>query len=308
MQLSVVIPTHNPDAGRLRRTLDGLRAQTLPAADWETILVDNASAVSVSLDAFGEFAPSNARIVHEPQLGLTAARRRGFTEARGGVMVLVDDDNVLAPSYLEFVLQIFAAHPRVGAIGGRSFPEFERQPPAWMREFDDLIACRDPGPEPRLASSFRTQPAGRIAYPDCAPIGAGMALRRDAAALWLAASNRSVPTDRRGTDLTSGGDNDIILTLAREWDVGYFPALTLTHLIPEARTTLDYLARLNHGIAKSWVQVLHQHQANPWPAIASWTVPLRKLKAWFAYRSWSSPAAYVRWRGACGHFEGRAAV
>ncbi len=308
MQLSVVIPTHNPDTGRLRRTLAGLRTQTLLAAGWETILVDNASTVSVSLDALGEFAPSNTRIVREPQLGLTAARRRGFTEARGEVIVLVDDDNVLAPSYLELVLQILAAHPRLGAIGGRSFPEFERPPPAWMREFDDLIACRDLGPAPRVASSFRAQPAGRIAYPDCAPIGAGMALRREAAAMWLEASNRNAPTDRRGTDLTSGGDNDIILTLARDWDVGYFPSLTLSHLIPEARTTRDSLARLNHGIAKSWVQVLHQHQANPWPAITAWTVPLRKLKAWFAYRSWSSPAAYVRWRGACGHFEGRAAV
>ena len=32
---------------------------------------------------------------------------------------------------------------------------------------------------------------------------------------------------------------------------------------------------------------------------------LRKTKSWFTYRAWSSPAAYIRWQGACRHFAGR---
>lgn len=308
MQLSVVISTHNPDPGRLRRTLAALRAQTLPAPRWETILVDNASATPLSLAAFGDFAPPNTRLVREPRLGLTTARRRGFAEAGGEILVLADDDNVLASDYLELVLGLFASHPRLGVLGGRSIPEFEVAPPTWVRQFDELIACRDLGSKPCIARCPTVQPAGRYAYPDCAPIGAGMALRRTALAAWLTVPDTRIPTDRHGTELSSGGDNDIVLTLAHTWDVGYFPELMLTHLIPKARTNRVYLARLNHGIAKSWVQVLHRHGCNPWPAIPAWTAPLRKLKAWFVYRAWSSPAAYVRWQGACGHFDGRATL
>lgn len=112
--------------------------------------------------------------------------------------------------------------------------------------------------------------------------------------------------DRRGSELTSGGDNDIILTLMRHgWEIAYLPELALTHLIPADRVTASYLGRLNRGIRKSWRQVLARHEANPWAPILRWTVPLRKFQAWFACRAWSSPAARIRWLGAGGHFEGR---
>ena len=297
--VSVVIPTHNPHAGRLARALTALRAQSLPAPHWETVIVDNASQPSITSVSAG---PDNLRLVREPTLGLTMARRRGLRESRGEFVVMVDDDNALAPDYLERVLAHFAANPRIGALGGRSVPEFEVEPPAWVREFDDLLACRDLGSAP-----FISAPETRE-YPTFAPIGAGMALRRAAVQRWLEdASSGNLP-DRRGTALTSSGDNDIIFTVLRSgWQVAYFPDLTLTHLIPASRLQPDYLARLNRGIQKSWQQVLLRHGAASWPVIPPWTVPLRQAKAWFAYRAWSSPAARIRWHGACGHFEGRAA-
>jgi glycosyltransferase involved in cell wall biosynthesis len=302
--LSVVIPTHRPDGARLRRSLAGLRAQSLPVSDWETVLVDNASVPPVELATFADDAPTNLRLVTEPALGLTAARRRGFVEAHGELLVLVDDDNVLAPDYLERVVAIFTAHPTLGAIGGRSAPEFAAPPAPWQREFFDLLALRDLGPEPLFAAGLRPPGSARNVYPACAPIGAGLALRRAVAVTWLATS----PTlsDRRGTDLTSGGVNDIVFTaLHAGWGVGYFPTLALTHLIPAGRLDPAYLARLNRGIQQSWMQVLTLHGANDWPPIPRWTVPLRQLKAWFTHRAWSSPAARIRWQGACGHFEGR---
>ncbi len=79
----------------------------------------------------------------------------------------------------------------------------------------------------------------------------------------------------------------------------------LTHLIPASRLEAPYLARLNRSIQKSWMHVLSKHSANPWPAIAAWTLALRKAKAWFTYRAWANAAANIRWQGACGHFEGR---
>jgi hypothetical protein len=96
--------------------------------------------------------------------------------------------------------------------------------------------------------------------------------------------------------------------LKKGWTVCYAPELRMTHVIPFLRLTREYLSRLNHGIAKSWVQVLALHGVCPWKPVDSWTVPLRKGRAYFRYHAWAGPAEYVRWRGACGNFEGRALI
>lgn len=125
---------------------------------------------------------------------------------------------------------------------------------------------------------------------------------------WLTARHNDpgALSDRRGDTLTSSGDNDIMLCAMRAgWEVGYSPQLTLTHLIPAARLDADYLARLNRGIQKSWMRALSLHDANPWPPLSPLGAVLRKAKSWLTHRAWSSPAAHIRWQGACGHFDGR---
>jgi hypothetical protein len=115
--------------------------------------------------------------------------------------------------------------------------------------------------------------------------------------------------DRTGKSLSSGGDNDIILTiLSAGWEVGYFPQLQLKHLMPASRLTKDYLARVNRASSRSWIQVLDLHGIQVWQKIPHWTVLPRKIKAFFSYQPWKSPAAYVRWQGACGMFEGLGAL
>ena len=307
-KVSVIIPTHNPHPGRLRRTLDGLRAQTLPAADWELVLVDNASSRFPPDDFFAGCRPAAFTLVQEPALGLTAARRRGLTAARGGLAVLVDDDNVLAPDYLASVAARFGADPRLGAAGGKSKPEFSAEPPGWAREFFPLLALRDLGETALVATTLRPAGATRNEYPPFAPIGAGMALRRAAWEAWMESPAHSTLTDRRGTSLSSGGDNEIVLRILQAgWSVAYFPDLELIHLIPLERLHPDYLARLNRGIQESWMQVLALHDANPWPPLSPAGAKLRQVRAWLSHRAWSGPAARIRWQGSCGHFAGRIA-
>lgn len=309
-KVSVILPTHNPHAERLRRTLEGLAAQTLPRWQWELLVIDNASYPPLRDDLAATTHPTKGRVVAEPNPGLTAARRRGVMEAKGELLVFVDDDNVLAPDYLAAVVEIFASDPRLGATGGASIGEFERQPEPWQHEFLGLLAIRDLGTEVLRAEHLFSKALKRNEYPTCAPIGAGMAVRKAALARWLevlAAPNSGRPSDRKGAELTSGGDNDIVMcVLTGGWAVAYHPPLRLTHLIPASRLETGYLERLNRGIACSWVQVLALHDACPWPPIAPWTVRLRQAKAFITYRPWASPAHRIRWRGACGHFAGRA--
>jgi hypothetical protein len=84
------------------------------------------------------------------------------------------------------------------------------------------------------------------------PYGAGMVVRRAALTSWLVQAEHSSITGRRGPELTSGEDLDMVLeALHSNWSIGYFPDLKLTHLIPGHRLRVDYLARLYHDGAKS---------------------------------------------------------
>jgi glycosyltransferase involved in cell wall biosynthesis len=307
MKLSVIIPAYNPHPGRLVRTVAGLRAQTLPVVDWELVIIDNASTEMAGFKALDLSWHPRARIVREPKLGLTAARLRGFAEGSGEAFVMVDDDNVLVPGYLAEVVRVFATEPRLGAVGGRSVPEFEAPPAAWTREFDGNLALRDLGDQP-LRGDWRG--SGRRIYPTCTPIGAGMALRRsgvEAYARALEGDPRRRAFDRTGTQLISGGDNDLAMTVLDEGlDVGYQPELQLTHLIPTGRSQRKYLGALNRALSRSWVRVLALHGIQLGRPISRATVGLRQARAWVRTKAWKGPAEWVRWQAMCGHFEGLA--
>jgi glycosyltransferase involved in cell wall biosynthesis len=298
--ITAIMPAHSPHPGRLSRTLDAISAQTLATGRWECIVVDNGSTPPIDAAVL----PGFVRLVREPKLGLTWARLKGVIESSTDLVVFVDDDNVLSPVYLNRALEIMNGHPDLGAIGGKSQPIWEsgEAPPAWLEEFKGNLALRDLGDQPIIQE---WKPG--YGYPDAAPIGAGMVVRRHALDSWIASlSTGSVVTDRRGNALTSGGDNDIVLNIVRAgYKVGYFPELTLGHIISRSRLTRDYTARLSRGISRSWVEVLAAHGIRPWGPVAPWTISLRKAKAYFSYQAWLGPAQFVRWHAACGHFEGR---
>lgn len=302
MKISVVICTHNPARDRLLATLEGLKAQTLPTGGWETLLIDNASEQFPESDLIKLHAPSTTRIIKEPELGLTPARKRGLREAVAPIVVFVDDDNVLDPDYLQEALALMDSDPRIGAAGGRSFPSFESQPEPWHTEFFSQLALRDPGDKPLVSVP------GIHTYPIFAPIGAGLVVRATAAASWLEHTGENALPDRRGSNLSSAGDNDLVFTiLEANWSVAYTPRLRLTHIIPASRLDADYLARLNRGIQESWIRVLRIHNVCPWPTLSRSGATLRKVRAWFRHRAWKRGAPRVRWQGACGHFDGRVA-
>jgi len=306
--ISVIIPSHNPNNHRLARALGALRVQTLPVGQWETLIIDNASTEFPDNSFLGSSSPTNFRVIKESRLGLTSARACGLRAARGEAAVFVDDDNLLSPDYLEQVATLLDTSPTTGALGGRITPEFEHCPAKWVEEFLGILACWNHGEEPLLSSPKVQDGTGDLIWPYFAPVGAGMVLRRAAWEAWLTFLDSTDDTlsDRKGNQLSSGGDNEIVLiALKAGWQVGYFPSLSLTHLIPESRLDPHYLARLNYGCSFGFIQALRRHNACPWPPISRWTLPLRLARAWLRCRAWQGPANYIRWRGLVGHFAAR---
>ncbi|WP_035614035.1 glycosyltransferase [Haloferula sp. BvORR071] len=302
--ITVIIPTHNPKPEFLQRTLGALRLQSLPSAEWRLLIIDNASNTPLD-DALVSWHPAG-RIVREPQLGLTHARLRAIREAEDGLLVWVDDDNLLAAEYLKEAKAAFDGHPQLGVAGGKSIAEYQDTPPHWFQPGIAPLGCRDLGEETILSRWNPQSPE----YPAASPIGAGMMIRKQAILPWAEAVQvdpKRQALGRKGKSLTSGEDNDINLTALRGgWDLAYLPKLELIHLIPPARLTLDYLCRIARVSFRDFIRVLDIHGIRPWPSIRKESIPLRAAKAWMRCKAWRGPAEKVLWQSAVGQFEGRA--
>ena len=270
-QVSVVICSHNPRTEYLDRCIAALGSQTLPATSWELLVIDNAcdDPLAARLDLGWH---QTARVVREDTLGLTPARLRGIQEAAAALLVFVDDDNVLAADYLEIALQVAREKPFLGSWSGDCEPDFDETPPAWLRRYWGNLALRKVDRDlwsnlPREAETL--------------PCGAGLCVRRAVAQHYLMLNRtgkRSFQLDRTGASLISGGDQDLA-TCACDlgYGVGVIAALRLTHLIPAARLTLDYQARLAEGIHFSAVVLafLRGHELREYRV--RWTHVIRAL-------------------------------
>ena len=248
MRLSVIICTHNPRPEYLSRTLEALRKQTLSKAEWELLLIDNASHPAIA-KLFSLAWHPNAHHLREEVLGLTAARLRGIREAQGQLLVFVDDDSLLESSYLEKAKGISESRPELGCWGAGSIePEYEEPPPEWLSHYEDALAIRH---------LDRDLWANIPAVNRSLPFGVGMCLRRMVADQYANLCHQDSvrrSLDRSGESLASCGDTDIaILACALGMGTASFVGLKITHLIPERRMTPQYMSRLIAGKVESAV-------------------------------------------------------
>jgi glycosyltransferase involved in cell wall biosynthesis len=247
-EISVIICTHNPRPDYLSRTLDALRSQTVPHSQWELLLIDNGSDEPLASRIDLSWHPAG-RHIREEELGLTPARLRGIAEAHGQLLVFVDDDSILESSYLEVATGIGKSRPDLGCWGaGYIEPEYEKPPPEWLAAYDGALAIR------RLDRDLW---ANIPVLNHSLPYGVGMCLRRTVADQYASlcqVDNVRRSLDRSGESLASCGDTDIaILTCALGMGTASFTGLKITHLIPERRTTQQYMSRLVEGKTESQV-------------------------------------------------------
>jgi glycosyltransferase involved in cell wall biosynthesis len=244
--ISVIICSHNPRPDYLGRVLEGLKAQTLSRAEWELLLVDNASRRRLA-DAWDlSWHPYHAH-VREDELGLTLARLRGIRESSGSLLLFLDDDNLPAPDYLERAVTIEQMYPHLGVVGaGTLEPEFEIAPAPELIPLLGRLALRT-----SPCSLWTNNPKDA----QCVPWGAGLCVTRSIAAAYVQIIERlkiSQVLDRHGERLFCGGDDLFSWVAARSGSgFGVFPELRITHLIGGHRLNRAYFLRLVHDHAYS---------------------------------------------------------
>ena len=151
--ISVVLPTFERRES-LARALHGLRGQTHAAAGFEVIVVDDGSTDGTLAWLATVSTPYRLRAVGQAHGGPAAARNRGVSEARGALILFMDDDVVPDAGLLAAHAAAHAVAADAVVVGPMLPPEGWRRP-AWIR-----------WEEAKLVAQYEAMRAGR--YP-CTP-------------------------------------------------------------------------------------------------------------------------------------------
>lgn len=278
--LTIAICAYNA-AGRLAGTLGALARQHMPPdLRWELIVIDNNSTDETSRIAnkLGSELKLPIRVIVEPQPGLNWARRRAAVEAGGEFLSYVDDDNLVEPDWLSQCVAFMRSHPKAGIIGGRVDPIFEdpaSRPADFDEKFANALAVRDFGPEPQRLVPPEQDP----------PCGAGMTGRTHVLRHVLVEIGCRL-SDRKGHQLTSGGDSEIgLLVHHLGWEMWYAPTLRMGHVLPASRLTQAYLDRL----------IAHGAQSDAWLDYLRGKEPKKSRLGYFnAWRRWRQASMKMR--------------
>jgi glycosyltransferase involved in cell wall biosynthesis len=124
LKISVVICTYRRNEG-LKKSLGAIAHQSFTQSDYEVLVVDNdpgSSRLSSFIDEIRQTDfhenPDHLRLVHCPIIGLSFARNAGISEAKGKLVLFLDDDSIAQSDLLEQYWKAFIEHPNAGVIGG----------------------------------------------------------------------------------------------------------------------------------------------------------------------------------------------
>ncbi len=250
--LELIICTYN-NAEMLAGALTAIAQQQVTASvQWGVLVVNNNCTdhtAEVVEQAIGLGNIPNLRMVSEAVQGLTPARLCGVHQTMAPWIAFVDDDCFLAPNWVAEAAQFALQQPHCGAFGGRVTLEWEVSPPAYAMPFKYAFAEQELGTE--------TKPVSWL-------VGAGVVINRSALAAvgWI---ERQLLADRVGKTLVSGGDMEIALRIAAQYQLWYVPTMQLFHQIAAQRMTYQYLLNINYrlGMSQLFVKSLEWDQSYP---------------------------------------------
>lgn len=218
-------------ANRCARLAESLAA-LLPLIDSRTseiLVVDNGSTDDTPrlLAEIVAAQPRTVRAVCENRAGLSAARNRAVREARGDLLLFLDDDALPAPGWLEaYVAGLRGA--RAAAAGGPVEPIFGGPLPDWLdHRFLPYLTIWDRGPE-----------VVPLRYNEL-PRGANMGFQR---ALFADYGDFLEQLQRKGTALRTCEDIEYGLRLERGGEeILYLPAALVRHHVTQQRLSVAWM-------------------------------------------------------------------
>lgn len=239
--LSVVICTYNR-CKYIYGVLSRLAKNSLATDRYEIILVDNNCTDKTPEEAArfnADFPKVNFKYCREATQGVSYARNKGVRMASGNVIVFLDDEAFPGPDYLATIDMTMREHPEIDCFGGKVTPFFETgEAPSWFcKQSYYWLSSLDLGDK---LGRFRKHSF---------PVGANMGIRS------------KVFTTCRGfnsnfgiakNNYLGGEIKDFFLRARRNgFNIYYMPGIEVKHVIPENRTTMEYISKIGQGIGIS---------------------------------------------------------
>ncbi len=116
--LSVIIPTYNREE-ILKDSLEELLKQEYPS--WEILVVDQTISHKPEIEQYLQELANNQKIkwTRVNWASLPGARNLGVRQAKGEIVLFIDDDVQLPDGYLYAHASNYINHPEIGAVAGR---------------------------------------------------------------------------------------------------------------------------------------------------------------------------------------------
>jgi glycosyltransferase involved in cell wall biosynthesis len=139
--VSFCVPTYGR-AAFLGRTLSSALAQTV--TDFEIVVVNDCSPDDTAGVVRGFTDPRIRYVLNEKNLGVPENLNRAMSLARGEFLVLLEDHDLLEPTYLEETLGVMRRHPTVGfvATGCLTIDEQDHPLERYIVPFPDAMEGR----------------------------------------------------------------------------------------------------------------------------------------------------------------------
>ncbi len=237
-KLSVVVCSYKRNQS-LEDNLMSLARQTAEKREFEVVVVDNSPGDSDLEETIERIRKDNffkeadiLRLVHCPVLGLSFARNAGIAEARGEIILFLDDDAIADPDLVQQYLDAFANHKEMGVIGGHiTLKRPETINMVWKEGWE------------RYWSQFITGYRGLTEVKEWweFPWGANWGARRKAL---LQIGGFRGRYGRHGNDF-SGGEEIIAARLIQQlgYSIGVLPQAHVLHQVDPSRFTLEHLKK-----------------------------------------------------------------
>ncbi|MDG4762601.1 glycosyltransferase [Solwaraspora sp. WMMD406] len=230
---AVVVCVHTPERlAVIRRCLDAATRQLDPDHDQLVVVVDHHDEL---LRLLRSAVPTATVVANVGERGLSGARNTGIAATTAPVVIFLDDDAVPGPGWLAAWRRIFT-DPTVMMAGGAVRPDWaDGRAPRWFPdEYGWVVGCDYRG-------------IGAAGTPVRNPIGANMAIRRDAL---NQVGDFSVRLGRVAAVPSGCEETELGIRVGRAYGpaaVVRFDEPTVDHRVPATRATVGYfLSRCHH--------------------------------------------------------------
>jgi glycosyltransferase involved in cell wall biosynthesis len=241
---TIAVATRNR-ATVLAQCLASLENQIAEPGQLEVLVVDNGSTdgTPALLDQWRH--KPDRRVVVEPDVGLSNARNTALATSTRDVVLLLDDDALVASGWARAHLDVYADDATVAAVGGPVGLHWPNGRPGWITdELANWYSALELGDE---VGPFPTEHG---------PYGTNMSVRRSAA---MAVGGFDPRLGRVGTRLISGEEADLTRRLrAAGWGIVYTPAAAVVQQVLPERLHRGWVRRRawSQGISNARLEVL----------------------------------------------------